>query len=132
MEALRFGRRFFAPDALLALVELVVVVAPPLVFFNVTNDQRTAALAATPAALGVASLIWFLVVRGWRAPIGRATRRRLAGEMLDSTARAEAYRAILQFPRRASIFRVILWIGVAAAVSAVMVAGAGFSVTNAV
>jgi signal transduction histidine kinase len=132
MEALRFGRRFFAPDALLALVELVVVVAPPLVFFNVSSDQRTAALAATLPALGLASLIWFFAVRAWRAPIGRATKRRLAGEMLDAGARADAYRAMLQFPRRASLFRVVLWTAVAAAVASVMVLGAGFSVGNAV
>jgi signal transduction histidine kinase len=131
MVALRFGRRFFAPDAMLALIELAVVVGPPLVFFGLTPVQRHTALAATPVALGLASLAWFLVVRAWRAPIGRATRRRLTGEVLDAAARADAYRAILTFPRRAAALRVVLWTAVAASVAAAMVWRADFPVADA-
>src|SRR3954469_24067804 len=106
MEALRFGRRFLVPDALLALVELFVVVGPPLVFFG--EPRLTLPLAAAAAA----SLVWLAVIRAWRAPPGRAARRRLAGEMLDPAARAGAYRALLAFPRRAALLRVLLWTGV--------------------
>jgi len=63
MEALRFGRRFLAPDALLALVELAAVVGPTLVFFGLSPEQRHTALFAAAVALGLASLAWFLVVR---------------------------------------------------------------------
>ncbi len=61
-----------------------MVLGPPLVLFNLTAEQRAVALAATPMALGLASLVWFLAVHTWRAPIGRATNRRLAGEVLDA------------------------------------------------
>src|SRR5438105_13319340 len=110
MEALRFGRRFLVPDALLALVEVCVVVGPTLVFFG---EPRHPAMPL--AALAAASLAWFVIIRAWRAPIGRATRRRLVGEVLDTGARAEAYRALLAFPRRAALLRVALWTLVSAA-----------------
>ena len=128
MEALRFGRRFFAPDALLALAELVAVVSPPLFFFGITAEQRSTALAATPIVLGLASLVWFFAVRAWRAPIGRATKRRLAGEVLDAAARSDAYRAIRMFPRQALLLRVTLWTASGLAVSGLMVVRANFPV----
>jgi signal transduction histidine kinase len=131
VDALRFGRRFFAPDALLLLAELAVVIAPPLFLFGVTVEQRKTALAATPAALGLASLVWFLAVRAWRAPLGRATKRRLAGEVLDAPSRAAAYRAILRFPRRALYLRVALWTAVAGGVAGLMSARAAFPVSGA-
>jgi hypothetical protein len=67
------------------------------------------------------------VVRAWRAPICRATRRRLNGEVLDRAARTDAYRAILAFPRRASLLRVALFTAVAATVGGVFGARTGFS-----
>jgi signal transduction histidine kinase len=128
MEALRFGRRFFAPDALLALIELAAVVGPGMVFFGLSSHL---ALMSSLGAVAVASLAWFLIVRAWRAPIGRATRRRLNGEVLEAAARGDAYRAILAFPVRASLLRVALWTLVASAVSTVLVARAGFSIAGA-
>src|SRR6185369_10837841 len=66
MEALKFGRRFFAPDALLALIELLAVVGPGLVFFRLSGHL---ALETALATLGASSVAWFLIVRAWRAPI---------------------------------------------------------------
>jgi signal transduction histidine kinase len=129
--ALRFGRRFFAPDALLALVELVVVGAPVLAFFSLTPPERNALFEAAPVALALASLVWFFAVRAWRAPIGRATRRRLAGEVLEPEARAAAYRGILAFPRRAFLLRVALWLAAAAGVAGVLILHADFPVESA-
>jgi signal transduction histidine kinase len=127
-EALRFGRRFFAPDVLLAIVELVAIGIPLFSFFPLDGAQRRVFLGAAPLALGLASLVWVLAARAWRAPIGRATRRRLDGEVLDAAARDAAYEAILRFPRRAWALRVTLWAGVGGALATLLAARAGFTV----
>jgi signal transduction histidine kinase len=118
---LRYGRRFLAPDALLALVEACLVVGPTLVFFG----EPKMALPLT--ALAAAWLVWVVVARAWLAPLGRATRRRLAGEVIDPAARADAYRALLAFPRRAATLRVVLWTAVATALAASVPARPGFA-----
>src|SRR5687767_5735590 len=98
VEAPRLNRRFLLPDALLLIAELTALGVPLVVFVSLTVERRALLYGVLPAALALAAAVWFLATRAWRAPIGRAARRRLMGDVLDARAREEAHRALLAFP----------------------------------
>jgi signal transduction histidine kinase len=107
--ALRFARRLLPPDVLLLCVELAIIFAPLIAFFDLDAPQRALLPRLLFLVFPTALAAWLLVTRVWRAPLSRACRRRIAGETLDSETRAAAYRALLSYPRRALALRVALW-----------------------
>jgi signal transduction histidine kinase len=108
-EGLRFGRRIIVPDVVLALGELAVIGYPLYDAYTLDEAQKRVFLESAPLAILLAGAVWYLALRAWLAPLFRAARRRLAGEVLDPDARALAYEAIVRFPQRALGLRVALF-----------------------
>ena len=108
-DALRRPRRLLPLDVLLALVELAVVFAPLVTFFDLDPAQRAMLPRLLFIVFPLALAAWLVVTRLWRAPLSRACRRRLAGETLDNDTRFAAYAALRLYPRRALALRVALW-----------------------
>ncbi len=107
--ALRFARRLLVPDTLLFLVELAIIFVPLVVFFDLDLGQRALLPHLLAVVFTLALAAWLVVTRLWRAPLSRACRRRIAGETLDATTRADAYAVIRSYPRRALALRFALW-----------------------
>src|SRR5581483_729672 len=132
VEGLRFVRRFIVPDALLLAAEATVIGWPLYDCFTLDDAERRVLYGVAPVVAALAMVVWTLAMRGWRAHLAAAAKRRIAGKMLDAEERADAYRVILRLPRRALGLRVGLWSASAAAVALAMRLRAGFPVENVV
>src|SRR5262245_49284167 len=99
-DGLRLGRRFFLADLLLLGVEVATIGYPIWDCYTLDEGARRLLWRTAPIVVCACALVWRLAFELWRAPLMRAARRRLAGEVLDAESRARAFAVVSSLPRR--------------------------------
>src|SRR5262245_13818848 len=111
---------------------MALVVWPAFQLFDFSEAQRDVTWKAAAPVFVAAIVLWFAVLASWLAPVQKVILARRKGQAIDPPVAAAAYRALNRVPLRALWLRSALWIGVAAAHGALLVARTGMSTDLAV
>ncbi len=130
--AVPFKRHFLLPGVVLTAAEVLLVAAPIISMFKLTDQAGTELWRISVPVLIGAVVIWFAALSSWFAPLQRAVLLRRRGKRLPKDLAESAYRATWRVPIRALLLRTTLWVGVAAAHGAFFVRGAEWEVERVV
>ena len=112
--AVPFKRRFFLPTVLLALAEVLFILYPIWLWFDLDKlPGDTVLRTALPVGIG-AAIVWLGAIGTWLLPLYAAVAARRRGERVDKELAARAYRITLKGPVRVLLLRTALWAGAAA------------------
>jgi hypothetical protein len=110
-----FRRRFVLPTWITLVLEVIAVVLPLWVIFDLgALPAGTIVRTALPAGLG-AWLVWALAVTAWLLPIRRLISAREKSQRLDKEQVNKAYRNSISGPLKGLALRTMLWTGAAGA-----------------
>src|SRR5215468_3798770 len=113
---LRFNRRFVLPAAVLGAAELIFIVYPLAVGFDLAGfGADTLLRTVLPVAVG-AVVVWLAAITAWLMPLWSAVAARRRGERVHKELAARAYRITLNGPVRVLLLRTGLWSASAALV----------------
>jgi signal transduction histidine kinase len=132
MDGLRLTRRFVLPDLVLLGCEVLAIGYPIFDSYSLDDTTRPLLIRALTVGAALALVAWNAALLSWRAPIARAAKRRLAGEVLDEDTRSRAWRALLALPARALVLRTGLLAALAASVGLIVHARGNLSVESVV
>ncbi len=104
-----FKRRFLVPTVVMAIAEIIGIVYPLWILFDLGElGGETLLRTALPVAIGGA-LVWFGAIATWLMPLWAAVQARRRGERVPRELANRAYRATLKGPVRVLLLRTTTW-----------------------
>ncbi len=129
--AVAFKRLLFVPGLVLLAAELILVAVPLWSLFELRTVDRSVIVRITLPVLVGATLLWFVPLASWLAPVARLRAARRRGDKVSGALTAAAYRATLHVPMRALVLRTTLWVVGAVAIGLLLVRYQGWDVRRA-
>jgi signal transduction histidine kinase len=109
-----FKRLFLIPATVLGLAELIFIVYPLWVAFDLAGfGSDTLLRTGLPVGVG-AIVVWLAAIIAWHLPLWSAVGARRHGERVPKDLAARAYRITLKAPVRVLLLRTGLWAAAAA------------------